>query len=335
VLDNALTTRCELKKVGWSSILVAVALLNFAVITEAQQPGKIPWVGYLAGSGSSPNQAFVQGMRDLGYTEGKNIGFVYRTTEGKRESYADFVAELVRLKVDVIVTDSTDAALLAKKTTSSIPIVMTRGTDPVGAGLVTSLARPGGNVTGLTSVTGELAGKLLELLKETKPKLTRAAILRPEGRADDLFVKEAEVPGRALGVQLVPVVVQGPDDIEGVFRGMSKERVNGLVMRLPASGYSTHYKRVAELTIKNRLPAISTSATWVDAGGLMSYGPDFSIGYRRAATYVDKILKGAKPADLPVEAPTKFEWIINAKTAKQIGLTIPQKVLARADKVIK
>jgi ABC-type uncharacterized transport system substrate-binding protein len=324
-----------LKKVGWSSILVAVALLNFAVTIEAQQPGKIPWVGYLAGSGSSPNQAFVQGMRDLGYIEGKNIGFVYRTTEGKRESYADFVAELVRLKVDVIVTDSTDAALLAKKATSSVPIVMTRGTDPVGAGLVTSLARPGGNVTGLTSVTGELAGKLLELLKETKPKLTRAAILRPEGRADDLFVKEAEVPGRALGVQLVAVVVQGPDDIEGVFRAMSKERVNGLVMRLPASGYSSHYKRVAELTIKNRLPAISTSATWVDAGGLMSYGPDFSIGYRRAATYVDKILKGAKPADLPVEAPTKFEWIINSKTAKQIGLTIPQKVLARADKVIK
>ena len=335
MLDNALTTRCELKQVGWSSILVAAALLNSAVIIEAQQPGKIPWVGYLAGSGSSPNQAFVQGMRDLGYTEGKNIGFVYRTTEGKRESYADFVAELVRLKVDVIVTDSTDAALLAKKTTSSIPIVMTRGTDPVGAGLVTSLARPGGNVTGLTSVTGELAGKLLELLKETKPKLTRAAILRPEGRADDLFVKEAEVPGRALGVQLIPVVVQGPDDIEGVFRAMGKERVNGLVMRLPASGYSSHYKRVAELTIKNRLPAISTSATWVDAGGLMSYGPDFSIGYRRAATYVDKILKGAKPADLPVEAPTKFEWIINAKTAKQIGLTIPQNVLARADKVIK
>jgi len=327
--------RCELKKFGWSSILVAAALITFAVMGEAQQPGKIPWVGYLAGSGSSPNQAFVQGMRDLGYIEGKNIGFVYRTTEGKRESYADFVAELVRLKVDVIVTDSTDAALLAKKATSSVPIVMTRGTDPVGAGLVTSLARPGGNVTGLTSVTGELAGKLLELLKETKPKLTRAAILRPEGRADDLFVKEAEVPGRALGVQLVPVVVQGPDDIEGVFRAMSKERVNGLVMRLPASGYSTHYKRVAELTIKNRLPAISTSATWVDAGGLMSYGPDFSIGYRRAATYVDKILKGAKPADLPVEAPTKFEWIINAKIAKQIGLTIPQKVLARADKVIK
>src|SRR5215471_9071123 len=316
---------------------VALSCLLFALCSSinAQQPAKIPWVGYLAGSGSSPNPAFVQGMRDLGYIEGKNIGFVYRTTEGKRESYADFVAELVRLKVDVIVTDSTDAALPAKKATSTIPIVMTRGTDPVGAGLVTSLARPGGNVTGLTSVTGELAGKLLELLKEIRPKLTRAAILRPEGRADDLFVKEAEVPGRALGVQLIPVVVQGPDDIERAFLAIGKERVDGLVMRLPASGYSTHYKRVAELTMKNPLPAIGTQTIWVDAGGLMSYGPDFSIGYRRAATYVDKILKGAKPADLPVEQPTKFELVINLKTAKQIGLIIPPNVLARADKVIK
>jgi putative ABC transport system substrate-binding protein len=237
--------RLDVKKIIAGPLTATLFLM--AALVEAQQPGKVPWIGYLAGSGSSPNQAFVQGMRDLGYIEGKNIGFVYRTTEGKRESYADFVAELVRLKVDVIVTDSTDAALLAKKATSTIPIVMTRGTDPVGAGLVTSLARPGGNVTGLTSVTGELAGKLLELLKETIPKLTHAAILRPKGRADDLFVKEAEVPGRALGVQLIPVVVQGPDDIERAFRAMGKERVNGLIMRLPASGYSTHYKRVAEL----------------------------------------------------------------------------------------
>jgi putative ABC transport system substrate-binding protein len=315
--------------------MLSAILFALGSSAEAQQPAKIPWVGYLAGSGSSPNQAFVQGMRDLGYIEGKNIGFVYRTTEGKRESYADLVAELVRLKVDVIVTDSTDAALPAKKATSTIPIVMTRGTDPVGAGLVSSLARPGGNVTGLTSVTGELAGKLLELLKETVPKLTRAAILRPEGRADDLFVKEAEVPGRALGVQLIPVVVQGPDDIEGAFLAIGKERVDGLVMRLPASGYSTHYKRVAELTMKKRLPAISTSTTWVDAGGLMSYGPDFSIGYRRAATYVDKILKGAKPADLPIEQPTKFELVVSLKAAKQISFTIPNNVLARADRVIK
>jgi len=243
---NKAEMRRPFKKTALAAILFAGAMLAVAVAGEAQQPGKIFWVGYLAGSGSSPNQAFVRGMRDLGYIEGKNIGFLYRTTEGKRESYADFVAELVGLKVDVIVTDSTDAALLAKKATSTIPIVMTRGTDPVGAGLVTSLARPGGNVTGLSSLPGELAGKLLELLKETTPKLTRAAILRPEGRADDLFVKEAEVPRRALGVQLIPVVVQGPDDIERAFRAMGKERVNGLVMRLPASGYSTHYKRVAE-----------------------------------------------------------------------------------------
>lgn len=316
-------------------VALCAVLLALCGSVEAQQPGKIPWVGYLAGSGSSPNQAFVQGMRDLGYIESKNIGFVYRTTEGKRERYADFVAELVGLKVDVIVTDNTDAALLAKKATSTIPIVMTRGTDPVGAGLVTSLARPGGNVTGLTSVTGELAGKLLELLKETKPKLTRAAILRPEGRADDLFVKSAEIPGRTLGVQLFPVVVHGPDDIEGEFLAMGKERVDGLVMRLPASGYSTHYKRVADLTMKNHLPAIGTQINWVDAGGLMSYGPDFSVGYHRAAIYVDKILKGAKPADLPVEQPTKFEFVINLKAAKQIGLMIPPNVLARADRVIK
>ena len=315
--------------------VITFVLVVVAAVAQAQQLGKIPWIGYLTGSGSSPNQAFVQGMRDLGYVEGKNIGFVYRTAEGKRESYAVLAAELVRLKVDIIVTDGTDAALLAKKATSTIAIVMTRGTDPVGAGLVASLARPGWNVTGLTSVTGELGGKLLELLKETMPKLTRAAILRPEGRADDLFVKEAEVPSRALGVQLIPVVVQGPDDIEGAFRAMTKERANGFVMRLPASGYSTHYKRIAELTMKNRLPAISTQTTWVDAGGLMSYGPDFNIGYRRAATYVDKILKGAKPADLPVEAPTKFELVINLKTAKQIGVTIPQSMVYRADRVIR
>ena len=327
--------RCELKKVGWSSILVAAALITFAVIGEAQQPAKIPWIGYLAGSGSSPNQAFVRGMRDLGYVEGKNIGFVYRTAEGERESLADFAAELVRLKVDIIVADSTDMALALKKATSTIPIVMTSSTDPVGAGLVTSLARPGGNVTGLTSVAGELGGKFLELLKETVPKLTRAAILRTETLASDIFVKEAEVPARALGVQLIPVVVQGPDDIDDAFRAIGKERINGLVMRLPPSGYSTHFKRVAELTMKNRLPSIALQSAWTDAGGLMSYGPDFSIGYRRAATYVDKILKGAKPANLPVEAPTKFEWIINSKTAKQIGVTIPQKVLARADRVIR
>jgi len=303
---------------------------------EAQQPGKIPWIGYLADAGSSPNQAFLQALRDLGYVEGKNIGFVFRTTEGKTERRPELLAELVRLKVDMIFADGTGPALAAKEATSTIPIVMTGATDPVGTGLVASLARPGGNITGLTNVTGELGGKLLDVLKEIVPRLNRAAILRTAGGpANDVFVKEIEVPARALGVQIIPVVVRGPDDIEGAFRAMTKERVNGLVMRLPRSAYFAHFKRVAELTMKNRLPAISTSIAWADAGGLMGYGQDSNISYRRAATYVDKILKGTKPADLPVEAPTKFELRINLKAAKQIGLTIPPNVLVRADKVIK
>jgi putative tryptophan/tyrosine transport system substrate-binding protein len=311
-------------------------LFALSFSAESQQPGKIPWIGYLADAGSSPNQAFLQGLRDLGYVEGKNIGFVFRTTEGKTERRPELLAELVRLKVDMIFADGTGPALAAKEATSTIPIVMTGATDPVGTGLVASLARPGGNITGLTNVTGELGGKLLDLLKEIVPRLSRAAILRTAGGpANDVFVKETEVPARALGVQIIPVVVRGPDDIEGAFRAMTKERVNGLVMRLPRSAYFAHFKRVAELTVKNRLPSISTGSSWVDAGGLMSYGEDSNISYRRAATYVDKILKGTKPADLPVEAPTKFELRINLKAAKQIGLTIPQSLLYRADKVIR
>src|SRR5262245_28378015 len=316
--------------------LVTAALLSTAPIADAQQPGKIHWIGYLTGSGLSPNQAFVQGMRDLGYVEGKNIGFGLRTTECKSERYADLAAELVRLKVDIIVADFTSASLAAKKATSTIPIVMTNGTDPVGTGLVANLARPGGNVTGLTNISGELGGKSLDLLKEIVPKLNRVAILRGvSGVADDVFVKETELPARALGVQLIPVMVQGPDDFEDAFRSMTKERANGLFLRLLPNTYSVPFKRVADLTIKNRLPSIAQQPTWTDAGGLMSYGADLNINYRRAATYVDKILKGAKPADLPVEAPTKFELRINLKAAQQIGVTIPQSVLFRADKVIK
>jgi putative tryptophan/tyrosine transport system substrate-binding protein len=317
-------------------LALCATLLALCDPAWAQQSGKIPWIGYLADAGSSPNQAFLQGLRDLGYVEGKNIGFVFRTTEGKTERRPELLAELVRLKVDMIFADGTGPALAAKEATSTIPIVMTGATDPVGTGLVASLARPGGNITGLTNVTGELGGKLLDLLKEIVPRLNRAAILRTAGGlANDVFVKETEVPARALGVQIIPVVVRGPDDIDGAFRAMTKERINGLVMRLPRSAYFTHFKRVAELTMKNRLPAISTSIAWADAGGLMGYGQDSNISYRRAATYVDKILKGTKPADLPVEAPTKFELRINLKAAKQIGLTIPPNVLVRADKVIK
>jgi putative tryptophan/tyrosine transport system substrate-binding protein len=332
--DNRKSAIENPKLVGLLAIAVTVVLCG--AVAQAQQPGKIPWIGYLAGAGSGPSPAFIQGLRDLGYVEGKNIAVVFRTVEGKSERFADLAAELVRLKVDIIVTDNSDAALAFKKATSTIPIVMTRSTDPVGSGLIASFARPGGNVTGLTSVTGELGGKLLELLKEIVPRLTRVAILMPEGSAvNDIFQKEAEVPARALGVQLIPVMVRGPEDFEGAFRAMTKEKANGLVMRLPSSLYSAHLKRVAELTMKNRLPSISNVASWVDAGGLMSYGSDLNVQYRRAAVYVDKILKGAKPANLPVEAPTKFELRINLKTAKQIDLTIPSNVLGRADRVIK
>jgi putative tryptophan/tyrosine transport system substrate-binding protein len=321
-------------EISW--LLLATLLLATVPFAEAQQPGKIPWIGYLAGAGSGPSPAFIQGLRDLGYVEGKNIAFVYRTAEGRRERYSDLVAELIRLQVDVIVTDVTSAALALKKATTTIPIVMTSSTDPVGTGLIASLARPGGNITGLTNVGGEIGGKLLELLKEIMPRLSRAAILGTPGTAaDEIFAKETEVTARAMGVQLIHVGVQSPDDIDGVFRAMIKERPNGFILRLQPSLYSAHYKRVAELAVKNRLPSIALGPAWTHAGGLMSYGADLNFQYRRAATYVDKILKGTKPADLPVEAPTKFEFIINLKAAKQIGLTIPPNVLARADKVIK
>jgi ABC-type uncharacterized transport system substrate-binding protein len=318
------------------TVLVLVAMLfALSAYAKAQSAERIRWIGYLGGGGSGPAPAFVQGLRDLGYFEGKNIAFVFRTAEGKGERYADLAAELVRLKVEVIVVDGTYASSAAKKATSTIPIVVTNSNDPVGTGLVASFARPGGNVTGLTNVSGELGGKLLDLLKELVPKLARVAILSSKGPAGDVIVKETEVPARALGVQLFPLSVQGPDDIEGAFRAMTKEKVNGLLMRLRLSGYSPDYRRIAELTTKNRLPSISSLSFWTDAGGLMSYGSDLNVQYRRAAAYVDKILKGAKPADLPVEQPKKFEFVINLKAAKQIGLTIPPNVLARADRVIK
>jgi putative tryptophan/tyrosine transport system substrate-binding protein len=314
-------------------ISLALGAMLFALCSsaEAQEGKKIHWIGYLAGSGSAPNQAFVQGMRDLGYVEGKNIAFVYRTTEGRRERYTDLAAELVHLKVDVIVADTTIAGRALKKATNTIPIVMTSSTDPVGDGLVASLARPGGNVTGLTNVGGELGGKLLELLKEITPKLNRVAVLG----TSEVFFKEAEVSARALGIQLLRPLINVPDEIDGAFQTITKERAQGLLMRLQPSLFSAHYKRVAELTASNRLPSIASNKSWVDAGGLMSYGSDLNFQYRRAATYVDKILKGTKPADLPVEAPTKFEFVINLKPAKQIGLTIPPNVLARADRIIR
>ena len=248
-------------------LVYAVSAIILATIhlAEAQQPGKIPWIGYLAGAGPGPSPAFIQGLRDLGYVEGKNIAFVFRTTEGKTEHNADLAAELVRLKVDIIVADSTGIALALKKATSTIPIVMTTVTDPVGTGLVASLARPGGNVTGLTSISGELGGKLLEILKESVPRLNRVAILRPAGAANDLFVRETEPSARALGVKLIPLVFQGPEDFEDAFRSATKEGANGLISRLRPGASSADRKRVVELTMKNRLPSISNVTSW--AGG--------------------------------------------------------------------
>jgi putative tryptophan/tyrosine transport system substrate-binding protein len=319
------------------SVVFVVLFFALSVPAAAQKSKKMPRIGYLADAGSSPPQAFLQGLRDLGYVEGKNIAFEYRSTEGKSERRPDQVTELVHLKVDIIVADGTGPTLAAKKATSAIPIVMTSSSDPVGTGLIASLARPGGNVTGLTSVTGELGGKLLELLKEIVPSLTRVAIALPgpDSPASKLFLKETEAPAQALRVQLITLWVRGPEDFESAFRIAAKERANALLVRIPPARFSPHLKQFVELTAKSRLPAISPARNWVEAGGLMSYGADQNVRFRRAATYVDKILKGAKPADLPVEQPTKFELVINLMTAKQIGLTIPPNVLARADRVIK
>ena len=315
-----------------SALLVALASVR---LVQAQLPGKIPWIGYLAGAGSGPSPSFIQGLGDLGYVEGKNIGIIFRTSEGRSERYPDLAAELVRLKVDIIVADGTGLALAVKKATTSIPIVVASSTDPVGTGLVASVARPGGNVTGLTTLSEELGGKQLELLKEIVAGLDRVAILGPTSPATDIFVKETEPTARALGVKIIPLVFRGPEDFEESFRSATKVRANGLIDRIGPTVSSADRKRVVELTLKNRLPTISGFASWADNGGLLTYGPDRNFMYRRAAVFVDKILKGSRPADLPVEQPTKFEFIINLKTAKQIGVNIPQSVLYRADRVIK
>jgi putative ABC transport system substrate-binding protein len=316
--------------------------LVFAVSVSAQpqQPEKVYRIGFLSGAvpGSSPDiEAFRQGLRDLGYVEGKNLVIEYRYTERKAERYHDLLADLMRRNVDVIIGDGTAATIAAKKATSTIPIVMTSTTDPVGNGIIASIARPGGNVTGLTNFSGELGGKLLELLKEIDPRFSRIAVVVPGGlgAANKLFVKETEVPARALKVQLISLVVRGPEDYEAAVRTATKERVNALLSRLPPDTPSAHRKQFVELAAKSRLPVVSATNLDTEAGGLTSYGRDPRESYRRAAVYVDKILKGAKPSDLPVEQPTKFELLINLTTAKQIGVTIPPKLLARADKVIR
>ena len=321
-------------------ILVAVILLTVAVVTEAQQPKKIPRIGYLwpgnPTSETTDSEAIRQALRELGYIEGQSIASEYRYADGKPDRFPELAAELVRLNVDIIVVAGNAPIRAAKNATKTIPIVMAGGSDPVEAGLVESLARPGGNVTGLTSLDRELGGKRLELLKEAVPKVARVAVLYDPANARQ--VREAKevlpVTARALGLTIQPWPIRGADGFEKVFGEQSKERPHGLSV-IGGTLMNANQKRIARFALQNRLPSMYPDRQFVDVGGLISYGADNAENYRRVAYYVDRILKGAKPADLPVEQPTKFELAINLKTAKQIGLTIPQSMLYRADKVIK
>ena len=320
----------------WLLVIFFVANVSVA---QAQQPTKIPRIGYLTGAtpeGQAARiEAFRQGLRELGYVEGKNIVVEYRYAELKPEHVPVLAAELVRLKVDVIVTGGAGSTRAAKEATNTIPIVMAQDTDPVGTGHVTSLAQPGGNITGLSTLAPELSGKQLEILKEIVPRLSRVAVLGTSTVSGATQVlKEIELAAGAFKVQLQYQDILDPKDIEGAFRSVSKGRAETVIV-LASAVLNSHRKQVVDLAVKNRLPAIYPFLAFVETGGLMTYGTSFTDLYRRAATYVDKILKGRKPADLPVEQPTKFEFIVNLKAAKQIGLTIPPNVLVRADRVIR
>jgi putative ABC transport system substrate-binding protein len=329
-----------MKKAVVPSILFVVVLLAVAVRGEAQQPTKIPRIGFLAsGSHSSEAariEAFRQGLRELGYVEGQNIVIEYRYGEGKTERFPDLASELVQLKVDAIVAAGATATRAAKNVTNLIPIVMSNVTDPVVLGFVASLARPGGNITGLTNLAPEVGGKRLELLKETAPRLSRVAVLGdPTSPAHAIGWRETEIAARSLGVQLQSLEVRDPNpDFEGAFSAITKDRANGL-LTLSQPLIVVYRRQIVDFAAKRRMPAIFHTEEFIEAGGLMFYGPNIVAMFRRAATYVDKILKGIKPADLPVEQPMKFEFVINLKAAKQIGLVIPPNVLARADRVIK
>jgi len=308
---------------------------------SAQQAAKIFRIGYLAGDlATSPHlpEAFRRGLRDLGYVEGRNVVIEYRDAEGKLERLPTLAAELVALKVDVIVAVATLHALAAKQATRTLPIVFCSAPDPVTSGLVTSLARPGGNVTGLSTQAPELVGKCLELLKQAVPGVSRVAVLwQPGGSGSERMekdnLKEADVAARTLGVRLQFVEARGPADFDRALSDMTRARAGALIV-LGSTMFLIEQRRLVDLAAKNRLPAVYPLREFVDAGGLMAYGPNIADLFRRAAAYVDKILKGAKPADLPVQQPTKFELVINLKTAKALGLRIPPVLLARADEVI-
>ncbi len=319
--------------------LLATALLTTAPSAAAQQPAKVPRIGLLSPFSPSATeawiQAFRQGLRDLGYVEGKNILIEYRYAEGKSDRLPELAADLVRLKVDIIVASVNSDALAAKKATREIPIVVASAGDPVAMGLVESLAQPGGNVTGLSQISPELAGKRLELLKEIVPKLSRVAVLwNPQGTTSPLAWKESQLPARALGLQLRSMEVRSANNLESAFKEAIKARSGALAI-MPDPLFAGNLKQIADLAAKSRLPSMFHLTEFVDSGGLVAYGVDRSDQFRRAATYVDKILKGRTPADLPVEQPMRFELVFNLKTAKQIGLTIPPNVLVRANRVIR
>jgi ABC-type uncharacterized transport system substrate-binding protein len=330
-----------MKRAAVPSILVVVVFLALGVMAEAQQPGKVPRIEYVAAN-EDPNipgpnvEAFRQGLQDRGYTEGKNILVEYRYAEGQLDRVPSLVAELVQLKVDVLVSGNFATIRAAKQATKTIPIVIVTAQDPVAAGLVDSLARPGGNITGLTRLTRELSGKRLELLKEIVPRISRVGVIWDTNAPGPVIAfKEYETAAQALKIFLLSLEVRGPNpDFEGAFQAAARGRANALIT-IRSLALTRYPKRIANLAIKNRLPSMYEGSEFVEAGGLVSYTASEADQFRRAAYYVDKILKGAKPADLPVEQPTKFEFIINLKAAKQIGLTIPQSVLYRADKVIK
>jgi putative tryptophan/tyrosine transport system substrate-binding protein len=329
-------------------LTLCAMLLVLCLPAAAQQVKSVPRIGYLSrdlhpadSRAPAPRnlEAFRQGLRELGYIEGKNIIVEYRYAEGRFERWPALAEELVRLKVEIIVANDFTTVRAARKASAIIPIVVTGGMDPVGSGFVASLARPGGNVTGLTGLSVELVGKRLELLKEVVPKVSRFAFLTPDAdtAASKAMFEDGQAAAKTLGVKFQLVEVKGQDpDIDGAFRVVVKERIGALITSpSPRLSLSLHRKKILQLLEQNRMPAIHPSPEWVDAGGLMYYGANFPDLHRRAATYVDKILKGANPADLPVEQPTKFELVINLKAAKQIGVTIPPNVLARANNVIR
>ena len=319
----------------WLLVIFFVANISVA---QAQQPAQIPRIGYLGGSLSANvarTEALRQGLRELGYTEGKNIFIDWRDSGGKLDRLPSLAAELVLAKVDVIVTGGPASTRPAKDATNTIPIVMAQDPDPVGNGFIVSLARPGGNITGLSTLAPELSGKRLELLKEIIPRLKRVAVVGSSTEPGNTqSLKEVESASGAFGVHLQYLDVLNPKDIESAFAAASKQRAEAVLV-LGGPVINAHRTRVIELAIKNRLPAMYYAAEWVEDGGLITYGVSFTDLFRRAATYVDKIFKGTKPAELPVEQPKKFEFIVNLKAAKQIGLTIPPNVLVRADRVIR